>query len=392
MVDDDYISAEEAAALLGVTIDTFYVYVTRKNLRSTGIPNSRKRRYWRADVEQLRGRGRKPPASPTDLDGESSITLLTEDNLFYRGQSVRELVNRPTFESVAALLWDVDADAVFGESLPAFPDTVKAVSHALAGESPMDQAIALFPLIERANPRSQDFSPAGMARTGGDVLRTFTALIAGHDRPDRRALHVSIAEAFGLTDRQAALLRRVMILAADHGLEPATFAVRAIASTGVSPWRAVSTGLTIAIGRKTRPVQFAAIGRLVKEIVETERPFEPITRRVQEGDAIAGFLPATSGRDVRATVLLDLLEADYARDADFQRLMAAIGAARDIGGYEPSFALLGGFAGLKLGLRSREATFFLARAAGWIAHAIEQSLGGERERHEPHYRGPLPGL
>ncbi|ASG25304.1 citrate synthase [Nitrospirillum viridazoti] len=244
MVDDDYISAEEAAALLGVTIDTFYVYVTRKNLRSTGIPNSRKRRYWRADVEQLRGRGRKPPASPTDLDGESSITLLTEDNLFYRGQSVRELVNRPTFESVAALLWDVDADAVFGESLPAFPDTVKAVSHALVGESPMDQAIALFPLIERANPRSQDFSPAGMARTGGDVLRAFTALIAGHDRPDRRALHVSIAEAFGLTDRQAALLRRVMILAADHGLEPATFAVRAIASTGVSPWRAVSTGLT----------------------------------------------------------------------------------------------------------------------------------------------------
>jgi citrate synthase len=381
MVDDDYISAEEAAALLGVTIDTFYVYVTRKNLRSTGIPNSRKRRYWRADVEQLRGRGRKPPASPTDLDAESSITLLTEDNLFYRGLSVRELVNRPTFESVAALLWDVDADAVFGESLPAFPDTVTAVRRALAGESPLDQAIALFPLIEKANPRSQDFSPAGMARTGGDVLRAFTALIAGHDRPDRRPMHISIAEAFGLSDRQAALMRRVMILAADHGLEPATFAVRAIASTGVSPWRAVSTGLTIAIGRKTRPVQFAAIGRLVQ-----------IYMGFQVCDAIAGFLPATRGRDVRATVLLDLLEADYARDADFQHLMAAIGAARDIGGHEPSFALLGAFAGLKLGLRSREATFFLARAAGWIAHAIEQSLGGERERHEPHYRGPLPGL
>jgi hypothetical protein len=42
---DEYVSAEEAAALLGVAIDTVYVYVSRKGIRSIPTPNSSKRRY-----------------------------------------------------------------------------------------------------------------------------------------------------------------------------------------------------------------------------------------------------------------------------------------------------------------------------------------------------------
>lgn len=395
MKDDNYILAEEAAALLGVTIDTFYVYVSRKNLRSVAVPNSRKRRYWRPDVEQLRRREIKSPAATRDRITGSSITLWTEDDLFYRGHSVRELVKWPSFEAVAALLWNVENDAVFDDTLPTLPESFAGIRRALEAESPVVQAIALLPLLERTNPRSQDFSPLGMARSGAHVLNVFTTLLLGQDRVERGLIHERIAVALGLTEQQASLLRTVMILTADHGLELATYAVRSVVSTGVSPWRAVPVGLITAVGRRTHPVQFTAIDRLIDEIIAADQPFEPLIRRVQEGEAIAGFAlvadqPVGTVLDVRAAVLRDLLEADYADDRDFRCLATAISAARDMGGYEPSFSLLAAFIRWKLGLRPVEAIYFLARAAGWIAHTIEQSLAGERERLEPHYSGPLP--
>ena len=61
-----------------------------------------------------------------------------------------------------------------------------------------------------------------------------------------------------------------------------------------------------------------------------------------------------------------------------------------MGGLEPAFALLAAFAWRKLGVAQAEAAFLLGRSAGWVAHAMEQHEAGERERREPHYKGPLP--
>jgi len=51
-----YTTAKEAAAALGVSIPTLYAYVSRGLIRSQGVAGSRNRRYWKVDIERLKGR------------------------------------------------------------------------------------------------------------------------------------------------------------------------------------------------------------------------------------------------------------------------------------------------------------------------------------------------
>src|ERR1700741_4034545 len=95
-----YITAKEAAAELGVSIPTLYAYVSRGFIRSQGVPGSRNRRYWKVDIERLKGRRvseeqhEGSPASGVgteSLVNETKITLLTASGLYYRGRDVAEL-------------------------------------------------------------------------------------------------------------------------------------------------------------------------------------------------------------------------------------------------------------------------------------------------------------
>src|SRR5258705_9049132 len=47
--ESEYLSAAEAAKALGVSVQTLYVYVSRKAIRSQPIAGSRQRRYWKTD-------------------------------------------------------------------------------------------------------------------------------------------------------------------------------------------------------------------------------------------------------------------------------------------------------------------------------------------------------
>jgi citrate synthase len=43
----------------------------------------------------------------------------------------------------------------------------------------VERCFALFPLIERANPKSYVLTPEGVARTGADILRWLVAIVTG---------------------------------------------------------------------------------------------------------------------------------------------------------------------------------------------------------------------
>jgi len=187
-----YTTAKEAAAALGVSIPTLYAYVSRGLIRSQGVAGSRNRRYWKVDIERLKGRripdehGAGQPGSGEETKGlvdETKITLLTQRGLYYRGRDVAELAETETFESVAALLWEADPATVFGKSLPSAPPSYAKLRRSLAELTVVEQAMALFPLIERANPRSYDLSKAGFARTGADLSRWFAAILVGANAP-----------------------------------------------------------------------------------------------------------------------------------------------------------------------------------------------------------------
>jgi citrate synthase len=385
-------TAAEAAGALGVSRQTLYVYVGRKGIRSQPIEGTRQRKYWRADIERLlKGERSTNPPAAGELRQESAITLITENDLYYRGHSALELAGTASFERVAALLWGVDEAEVFLAKPPETPVLFPALDAILRGQDDVDRATALFPLLEEANPRAFDLSSAGMARTGADVLRWLAALTAKSDDPPTGPIHLYLADKLGRDARDADLIRRMLVLSADHGFEPGTVAVRGVAATGVTPWRSVMAGLSITVGRRGRMSGYDAIRRMLQEVAESVDPMAPVLQRIRDGEDLPGFVsPVYAHGDPRGRALLQACGQVLGDDPDLLRLNRVLAAAREIRGCEPNFALACTFLLQRIGAGPRSGLFNLGRASGWIAHAIEQHQIGEMPHRIEVYTGPLP--
>jgi len=397
-VDDRYFSATEAADALGVSISTLYVYVGRKGIRSQPIPGSKQRRYWRPDIERLRKNGTSLPQASIDLKIDSELTLLTEDDVFYRGRSAIGLSEQASFETVAAFLWSAEESAIFSAQPPVIPALFAALENVMLHQRDVDRATALFPLLEAADPRSYDLTPLGMARTGADVLRWLATLTVHAKEPCFEPIHLFIARHLHRPAEDAELIRRFLILCADHGFEAGAFAVRAAASVGVTPWRAVITGLSVSNGRHGRMAGHDATYRFLKEIVDSPQPEKPVLQRLRDGETLPGFDPPLYRHgepiyrtgDPRSRALLRYCNDVLADDPSFRRLQQALVLVSETRNLEPNNALVYLFLLRRLGLEPHSTLFQLSRAAGWIAHAIEQHQAGEIQHRRGLYSGPLP--
>src|SRR5438067_5541338 len=106
-----YLTARETAERLGIKRDTLYAYVSRGLLHSVAVPGSRERGYRAEDVERLRsGRGLSRAARNEPLVAviDSSICLIEEGRLYYRGHDAVRLAETATLEHIADLLWGGD--------------------------------------------------------------------------------------------------------------------------------------------------------------------------------------------------------------------------------------------------------------------------------------------
>lgn len=392
--DELYLSAEEAASLLGVNLPTLYAYVGRKNIRSVKIEGSRKRRYWAADIQRLvKGakNGDSSPGKRGSADSYSSLTLLTEDGLYYRGRDINELVETATVEEVAEMFWQVPA--AFGSSLPHMPAGVPQLLELYGHTTVIEKAIALFPLVERENPKAFDLTPEGYARTGADVVRWFAALVVGASAPDARPLHEFIASSCGVDQRFADLIRRMLILCIDHELDHSTYSVRAAANTGVTPYYAAITGLATARGRRIAYGRNEAVSHLLDDVCNAKDPAEPILQYYSQGGDIPGFCANVhSVADPRAISLKGTLDTMFADDPEYLRLLKAMKVAEELVQRPAEFILFVSFVGRKLNLGGQElALAAVARLIGWIAHASEQYNQQPLVRHRARYTGTLPG-
>lgn len=396
----EYWTAKQASDFLGVSLATLYAYVSRKGIRSASVPRSREHRYLRSDIEGLRDRKARQVSVPGELTSVSSITLLTEEGPYYRGRLATDLAETNSLEQVATLLWDADT-AAFGDEPPRGLVAIRDWQKQLAGQAAVYRALALFPFLEAANPRAFDLTPVGLSRTGADILRWLTAIILGLDQADAAPIHTQFATALNLSHELGELLRRLLVLSADHGFEEGTYAVRAVASTGVTPWRSVATGLSVFSGRASKFDRNDSLRRMMAEIVDSPDGELPILRRIRDGEELPGFASRIyPNGDPRAKALLDYCERALGDDIDYRRLRGALAVAREYGDLAPNFALASIFAETRIGLEPRgpsmslsssEAPFLVGRAAGWVAHAIEQYALGETGRRQLIYRGPLPG-
>src|SRR5215472_11980424 len=111
MPEAGFLTARQAADRLGIKLDTLYAYVSRGRLRSVTVPGMRERRYRTQDIEALLDArsGNRPPqtSDPEALMPVigSSICLIEEGHLYYRGRDAVHLSGTATLEEIARLLW-----------------------------------------------------------------------------------------------------------------------------------------------------------------------------------------------------------------------------------------------------------------------------------------------
>ncbi len=389
-----YLTAQQAAGMLGISVQSLYAYVGRKNIRSQGTPGRRSRLYWREDIERIAGDTADDRMVKYDsiLVPETKITLLTASGHYYRGVSAVALSEWATLEDVAALLWEHPKDTIFSATPPVVPAGFKRLRSALSELSASDQAGSLFAVLEAANPRNYDRTAVGFARTGAELIRWFVAMVVGDERPSVEPVHLVLARGYKASEEFADLIRRLLVLFADHELTSPTYAVRALANTGATPYQAVAAGLIAIKGARIGEGRAPAIRRLLAEIRASADAAQPVLERYRAGDPIPGFSHSIyKGSDARALALLALLRQRLTGDADFARLLDAIRVAHEGPGVEPDLSLLGYYIESRLEAPDSSVSIqVIARLVGWIAHAHEQIAHGPMVRPRTAYTGVLP--
>jgi citrate synthase len=392
-----YLSAREAAAELAISPATLYAYVSRGLIRSEPSPDSRSHRYRAEDVRGLKER-RVPSPEPKGLRSfdpdlpvlDSAISTITENGPIYRGVNCVELAEKDTLEHTATLLWDVTGvDPFAADNCPHVSEEMRAVAAATRRAAPIDRAIAVLALATSADPGAFTRAPDGRAMVGARMLRLMVATML-NGVPSAEPMHLQIARAWAPDNNNAVdIIRRALVLLADHELNASTFTVRCAASTGLNLYDAIIAGLVALKGPKHGGAGVLA-SRLVKTLVDHD--VAPVIReRVALGERFAGFGHGVYKHgDPRALSLLNALTRagaprKFTKEVP-ERIAEATGELVNI-----DYALAVMAHCLRLAPGSELTLFAMARAVGWIAHASEQLQTGGLIRPRARYVGPVPG-
>ncbi|WP_431015419.1 citrate synthase [Bradyrhizobium pachyrhizi] len=386
-------SAEEAAAKLNISVSTLYTYVSRKQLRVVKLQGTRASQYLRDDIEALSASG-TVGALERGVPGvtSSTITLVSDVACYYRGVSTATLAKTATLEEVARLLWETGEDDPFTRPTRRQDELTSQLLAGASSLSPSDRLAIVLLGLEASNPhaytpREQSFHDACV-----EILRWTVALAVGGCAPVPGSAHEAIGKRFSCDAAFTDVIRRVLVLSADQALEPSTFAVRAAANTGATPYKCVVVGLAAASGTRLPSVRASAFSRFIAEIDKAEDPTEPVRTRLREGEALPGFgySPAhTGGLDSRSDTLLANLRSALSNDPRFVRFDQAIALGTDITGRHPDFALLSAWVGQMIGLEPQLGLIRIGRIVGWLAHAREQQRN-PLYRWKTTYKGRLP--
>src|SRR4051794_32441382 len=177
-MEDRFLTAQEAAAELGISLATLYAYASRGMLRSEPVPGKpRAKRYPREDVLRLKEKKelRREPekAAPKALSWgmpvlESALTLIQDGRLYYRGKDAVELARTSTVEEVAALLWTGDP----GEAGRLFAGEPPGIAWHLTehlteeGLTPIERCQVAVPLAGARDLAAWDLRPSAVPATG----------------------------------------------------------------------------------------------------------------------------------------------------------------------------------------------------------------------------------
>ncbi len=398
-----WLSAEEAADLLGVKRATLYAYVSRGWVASRPAGPGREREYRRADLEGLRERGRGGGAAGALRWGEpileSAITDMTPEGPAYRGVPVQELVERGvSFERCAELLWTSTLppqEVSWSDALGEPPDFVE-LARLLPAEAPPSAVASLLVASEGVrDPGRFGVSPDIVLPRARRLLRLLAAGLALPGSPSRalRAWNATstagaILRALGGRTDGAASLNQALLLMADHELNASTFAARVVAGTHADVYACVQAGLAAISG----PRHGAASDRveaLLAEAGTPERAERAVQERTRRGERLPGFgHPFYAEGDPRARLMFEAAWEVGERGVELRTLDALVGAMERARRPPPNVdvGLVALRASLRLPQGSAAGIIFVSRCAGWVAHTLEQYESGQLLRPRARYR------
>ncbi|HEY1261686.1 MAG TPA: citrate synthase family protein [Stellaceae bacterium] len=380
------LTARQAAERLGIKLDTLYAYVSRGRLRSVAVPGSRQRRYRASEVEALcdaAAASRRADAEMTAPVIASAICLIENGRHYYRGEDAIALAGTVTLEEIAALLWQGEL------SVGGAPPPPNAPPPSATGLIERCQ-IQLATLADNDFP-ALDLTRSGVIRTGVRILEALAACVGTIAAADESApLHHRLAAGWRLGAAGADIVRRALVLVADHELNASTFVARCVASTGATPYAVVAAALAALSGRRHGGAS-ARAAALLRDVADSADPLSAMAARLARDEDLPGFgQPLYPAGDPRAAAILEALaDAFPAAAAPIERAAAA---GLRLTGQRPNvdFALAAVATALGLPPHAALGLFVVGRAVGWIAHAIEQYEESTLIRPRARYYGPRP--
>ena len=376
-----WLDGHDSAQRLGVKPQTLYAYVSRGRIEARPDPKDPRKSLYRADdiarlaVRKARGRKAADVAQGAIAWGEpvlsSALTAIAHGRLYYRGEDAAELAASRTLEEAALKLWACPDPGIFQRE-PAPRVRMRGSAQA--------RAFAVLAARAGVDPPALGRSPAALWREGAGLMADLAGAL-GEGVADG-PVHLILARAWELEGADADLVRRALVLMADHELNASTFAARVAASTGASLAAVLLAGLASLTG----PLHGGAAARVFALIDDADRqgPETAVRAWMARGDAPAGFgHPLYPEGDPRAAALLGAF-------TPAPRLTALKAAVEDLTGQAANidFALAAMTRTLGLPEDAPFALFALGRSVGWTAHALEQLQDGGLIRPRARYTGP----
>jgi citrate synthase len=406
----DWITTAEAARALDVKRETLYAYASRGLVRSavaSGQPRCRV--YNRDDVERLRARsqaraGHGPVAASALRWGEpvleTRIGSIGPSGPIYRGRLAVELArDGASFEDVCGLLWNAPFRPELELDSQRFGAPVGHLRALLRSKAePFEGMLVTAAVLAAAEERAEPSLDIARSRAAALQRRLVAAcgLPGGADavtaslEAETTARALLVALGGRTTGPSVRAMNEALVLAADHELNPSTFAARVTASAGASLPACVMSALAALSGR-LHGAATARVEALVAEVGRPERGPAVVGERLARGDAVPGFgHPIYPGGDPRGARLLEVAQRLSGKSRGVRILVSVVNAMELVARERPTIdvGLVALSAALGLPRGAPLAIFAAGRVAGWIAHALEQRGAGFVLRPRARYIGP----